>query len=73
MRYADDYIVAANTGTTPNGSGAHGGTVSSVNLERHPEKTRRSECGRLAADRRQRRAQGQPATFDCLGFTHICK
>ena len=42
------------------------------NLELHPEKTRLIEFGRFAAERRQRRAQGKPATFDFLGFTHIC-
>ena len=43
------------------------------NLERHPEKTRLMECGRVAAERRQRRSQGKPETFDFLGFTHICR
>jgi hypothetical protein len=42
------------------------------NLERHPEKTRLIECGRLAVDRRRRRAPGQPVTFALLGFTPIC-
>jgi hypothetical protein len=42
------------------------------NRELPSEKTRRIECGRCAAARRQRRAQGQPAAFDCLGCTHLC-
>ncbi len=42
------------------------------NLELHPEKTRLIEFGRFAADRRQRRGQGKPETFDFLGLTHIC-
>lgn len=42
------------------------------NLELHPEKTRLIEFGRFAAERRQRRGQGKPETFDFLGFTHIC-
>jgi RNA-directed DNA polymerase len=42
------------------------------NLERHPEKTRRIEYGRCAAERRQRRGQGTPETCNCLGLTHIC-
>jgi RNA-directed DNA polymerase len=46
--------------------------VQKVTLERHPEKTRRIECGRVAAARRQRRGQGKPATFDVLGVTPIC-
>jgi len=42
------------------------------NLELHPDKTRLIEFGRYAADRRKRRGQGKPETFDFLGFTHIC-
>src|SRR5262245_49420343 len=40
-------------------------------LELHPEKTRLIECGRWASERRQRRGQGQPETFDFLGLTHM--
>jgi RNA-directed DNA polymerase len=38
----------------------------------HAEKTRLIEFGRFAADRRARRGQGKPETFNFLGFTHIC-
>jgi RNA-directed DNA polymerase len=41
-------------------------------LELHPDKTRLLEVGRWARDRRRRRGQGKPATFDFLGLTHIC-
>jgi len=41
-------------------------------LELHPEKTRLLEFGRYAAERRQRRGEGRPETFNFLGFTHIC-
>jgi RNA-directed DNA polymerase len=41
-------------------------------LELHPDKTRLIEFGRYAAERRGRRGQGKPETFDFLGFTHIC-
>jgi hypothetical protein len=41
-------------------------------LELHPEKTRLIEFGRFAAQNRQRRGEGKPATFDFLGFTHCC-
>jgi RNA-directed DNA polymerase len=41
-------------------------------LELHPEKTRLIEFGRFAAERRARRGEGKPETFDFLGFTHIC-
>jgi hypothetical protein len=40
-------------------------------VARHPETTRLSESGRLAADRRRRRAQGKPAPCDFLGFPPI--
>jgi hypothetical protein len=41
------------------------------NLALHPAKTRLIELGRVAAARRKRRAQGQPAGFDVLGLTHL--
>lgn len=41
-------------------------------LELHPDKTRLIEFGRFAAERRQRRGEDKPATFDFLGFTHYC-
>jgi RNA-directed DNA polymerase len=41
-------------------------------LELHPEKTRLIEFGRYAAERREKRKQGKPETFNFLGFTHIC-
>jgi RNA-directed DNA polymerase len=42
------------------------------NLELHADKTRIIEFGRFAAERRERRGQGKPLTFNFLGFTHIC-
>jgi group II intron reverse transcriptase/maturase len=42
------------------------------NLELHADKTRVIEFGRFAAERRERRGQGKPQTFNFLGFTHIC-
>jgi RNA-directed DNA polymerase len=41
-------------------------------LSLHPDKTRLIEFGRCAAENRARRGLGKPATFDFLGFTHIC-
>jgi hypothetical protein len=41
-------------------------------LELHPEKTRLVEFGRYAAERRKKRGQGKPETFNFLGFTHMC-
>ncbi len=41
-------------------------------LEVHPDKTRLIEFGRYAAERRKKRGEGKPETFNYLGFTHIC-
>ena len=41
-------------------------------LELHPEKTRLIEFGRFAAERREKRGEGKPETFNFLGFTHCC-
>jgi group II intron reverse transcriptase/maturase len=41
-------------------------------LELHPDKTRLLEFGPYAAENRRRCGGGKPATFDFLGFTHIC-
>jgi group II intron reverse transcriptase/maturase len=41
-------------------------------LSLHPDKTRLLEFGRYAAERRRRRGEGKPETFDFLGFTHYC-
>jgi RNA-directed DNA polymerase len=41
-------------------------------LELHPEKTRLIEFGPFATDNCKRRGQAKPATFNFLGFTHIC-
>jgi RNA-directed DNA polymerase len=41
-------------------------------LELHPGKTRLIEFGRYAAERRRKRGEGKPETFNFLGFTHLC-
>ena len=41
-------------------------------LELNSEKTRLIEFGRYAAERRGKRGEGKPETFNFLGFTHIC-
>ena len=46
--------------------------VRKFGLELHPEKTRLIEFGRYAAERRAKRGEGKPETFNFLGFTHIC-
>ena len=41
-------------------------------LELHPEKTRLIEFGRYATERRKKRGQGKPETFNFLGLAHMC-
>ncbi len=41
-------------------------------LTLHPDKTRLLEFGRYATERRQRRGQRKPETFQFLGFVHSC-
>ncbi|NJO12976.1 MAG: group II intron reverse transcriptase/maturase [Gammaproteobacteria bacterium] len=41
-------------------------------LSLHPQKTRLIQFGRQAAASREQAGQGKPATFNFLGFTHIC-
>ena len=41
-------------------------------LALHEEKTRLIEFGRFAAERRARRGERRPETFNFLGFTHYC-
>jgi len=41
-------------------------------MKLHPEKTRLIEFGRYATERREKRGEGKPETFNFLGFTHIC-
>lgn len=46
--------------------------MAQFSLELHPDKTRLIEFGRYAAERREKRGEGKPETFNFLGFTHIC-
>ncbi len=41
-------------------------------LKLHEGKTRLIEFGRYAIERRKRRGEGRPESFDFLGFTHKC-
>jgi RNA-directed DNA polymerase len=46
--------------------------LKSFGLALHEKKTRLIEFGRHARASRSRRGQGEPETFDFLGFTHCC-
>jgi group II intron reverse transcriptase/maturase len=73
VRYADDFVVGFQ-----HRSDAERFLVelrerfARFNLALHPDKTRLLEFGRFAAERRERRGDGKPQTFDFLGFTHAC-
>ena len=41
-------------------------------LKLNDQKTRLIEFGRYASERRRRRGEGRPGTFDFRGFTHQC-
>ena len=73
VRYADDFVI---------GFQSHDEAVACLEslrtrfakfgLKLHEEKTRLIEFGRHASERRKRRGEGRPETFDFLGFTHTC-
>jgi group II intron reverse transcriptase/maturase len=73
VRYADDFVVAFQ-----HESDARRfledlrERFRGFNLELHADKTRVIEFGRFASERRERRGQGKPQTFNFLGFTHAC-
>ena len=73
VRYADDFVVGFQDREEAE-SFLHDLRVRlrEYNLELHPEKTRLIEFGRAAREKRRRRGEGRPETFDFLGFTHIC-
>ena len=73
VRYVDDFILLFQfrddaervRDVLPKRFGRYGLTL-------HPEKTRLIEFGRFALDHAIRRGERKPATFDFLGFTHVC-
>jgi group II intron reverse transcriptase/maturase len=73
VRYADDFVIGFREESDARRClAALKERMAKFGLELHPEKTRLIEFGRYAEERRAKRGEGQPATFDFLGFTHIC-
>ena len=73
VRYADDFVLGFREETDAKQClGALKDRFAKFGLELHPEKTRLIEFGRYAAERRSKRGEDPPETFDFLGFTHIC-
>ncbi|WP_010581598.1 reverse transcriptase domain-containing protein, partial [Schlesneria paludicola] len=72
VRYADDFVLGFQEEIDAKCClGALKERFAKFHLELHPEKTRLLEFGRFAAERRSKRGEGPPETFDFLGFTHI--
>jgi group II intron reverse transcriptase/maturase len=73
VRYADDFIVGfEHEADARRFLEALRERLEEFALSLHPEKTRRIEFGRVAAENRKRRGLGKPETFNFLGFTFIC-
>lgn len=73
VRYADDFVVGfQHRETAVQFLEDLKRRFAKFDLELHPDKTRLLEFGRFAAERRSKRKEGKPETFDFLGFTHIC-
>ena len=72
VRYADDFVIGFREESDARRClSALQERLAKFGLELHPEKTRLIEFGRYAEERRARRGEGPPETFDFLGFTHI--
>lgn len=73
VRYADDFVIGfeSHSEATACLEELHA-RFTKFGLKLHKGKTRLIEFGRYAINRRQRRGQKRPETFDFLGFTHVC-
>lgn len=72
VRYADDFVIGFREESDARKClAALGERLAKFGLELNREKTRLIEFGRYAEDRRAKRGDGPPETFDFLGFTHI--
>ena len=72
VRYADDFVIGFREESDARKClAALGERLAKFGLALHPEKTRLIEFGRYAEERRAKRGDGLPETFNFLGFTHI--
>jgi RNA-directed DNA polymerase len=73
VRYADDFVIGFEHEADARAClAALGERLGKFGLKLHPEKTRLIDFGRGSAARREREGRGKCATFDFLGFTHVC-
>ena len=72
VRYADDFVIGFREESDARRClAALQERFAKFGLELHPDKTRLIQFGRYAEERRAKRGEGKPETFDFLGFTHI--
>ena len=72
VRYADDFVIGFREEADARKClAALQDRMTKFGLELHPDKTRLIEFGRYAEERRAKRGDAPPETFDFLGFTHI--
>lgn len=73
VRYADDFVMGfKHKRDAQEMVAALTARMGQCGLALHEQKTRLIEFGRFAAERRARRGERRPETFDFLGFTHYC-
>ena len=73
VRYADDFVMGYEREADAwRMLSALRERLGKFGLALHEDKTRLIEFGRFAGQRRSRRNEGRPETFDFLGFTHYC-
>lgn len=73
VRYADDFVMGFKQERDGQAMvAALKARLGKFGLELHEGKTRLIEFGRFAAERRARRGERRPETFNFLGFTHYC-
>ncbi|MEZ6033712.1 MAG: group II intron reverse transcriptase/maturase [Planctomycetaceae bacterium] len=73
VRYADDFVIGFENHNEATACLEELHTrFAQFGLKLHKEKTRLIEFGRYAIDRRERRSESRPETFNFLGFTHKC-
>jgi group II intron reverse transcriptase/maturase len=73
VRYADDFVIGFESQAEAMACLEElRQRFAKFGLRLHEGKTRLIEFGRYAAERRKKRGEGRPETFDFLGFTHQC-
>lgn len=73
VRYGDDFVLGfQHRSEAEEFLGLLKERMAKFGLRLHPDKTRLIEFGRYAEERRKRRGERRPETFDFLGFTHYC-